>query len=211
MLLSPVALGTLAVPLPEPWPAVGADVAISYVGQLEVAAATVDELRAAGRRSLALQLDQRDPAAIAASVDSVVREWGGWTSWSTTPPEFGIPFTDLDTLTANISDRVLATNLRGPYLLARACAPHLRAHGVGRIVNIASLGGLYLASSSIAYSASKAGLIHLTRCLAVALAPDVTVNCIAPGLVEGTRMAQRMPENSPKWSGNRRCWGGWRA
>ena len=106
----------------------------------------------------------------------------------------GIPFTDLDALTADIWDRVLETNLRGPYLLARACAPHLRAHGAGRIVNIASLGGLYPASSSIAYSASKAGLIHLTRCLAVALAPDVTVNCIAPGLVEGTRMAQRMPE-----------------
>ncbi len=72
-------------------------------------------------------------------------------------------------------------------------ASHLRAHGAGRIVNIASAGGLYPASSSIAYSASKAGLIHLTRCLAVALAPDVTVNCIAPGLIEGTRMAHRMP------------------
>ena len=79
-------------------------------------------------------------------------------------------------------------------MLARACAPHLRAQGAGRIVNIASVGGLYPASSSIAYSASKAGLIHLTRCLAVALAPEVTVNCIAPGLVEGTRMARRMPE-----------------
>ena len=111
-----------------------------------------------------------------------------------TDPGFGIPFTDLDALTADIWDRVLETNLRGPYLLARAFAPHLRAHKAGRIVNIASLGGLYPASSSIAYSASKAGLIHLTRCLAVALAPDVTVNCIAPGLVEGTRMAQRIPE-----------------
>ena len=48
-------------------------------------------------------------------------------------------------------------------------------------------------SSSIAYSASKAGLIHLTRCLAVALAPSITVNCVAPGLVEGTRLAQRLP------------------
>jgi NAD(P)-dependent dehydrogenase (short-subunit alcohol dehydrogenase family) len=55
-------------------------------------------------------------------------------------------------------------------------------------------GGLYPASSSIAYSASKAGLIHLTRCLAVALAPDVTVNCIAPGLIESTHMAQRIPK-----------------
>ena len=106
----------------------------------------------------------------------------------------GIPFSDLDALTAEIWDRVLETNLRGPYLLARAFAPHLRAHGAGRIVNIASVGGLYPASSSIAYSASKAGLIHLTRCLAVALAPDVTVNCLAPGLIEGTRLAQRIPE-----------------
>jgi 3-oxoacyl-[acyl-carrier protein] reductase len=61
-------------------------------------------------------------------------------------------------------------------------------------VNIASVGGLYPASSSIAYSTSKAGLIHLTRCLAVALAPEVTVNCIAPGLIEGSRMAHRIPE-----------------
>ena len=177
----------------------GADVAISYVGQLEAAAMTVDALRVAGRRSLAVQLDQRDPVAIAAAVDSVVRECGrvdilvNNAAWN-----IGIPFTDLDTLTADIWDRVLETNLRGPYLLARACAPHMRAHGAGRIVNIASLGGLYPASSSIAYSASKAGLIHLTRCLAVALAPDVTVNCIAPGLVEGTRMAQRIPEEVAK-------------
>src|SRR5207244_4803529 len=54
--------------------------------------------------------------------------------------------------------------------------------------------GLYPARSSTAYAASKAGLMHLTRCLAVALSPDVTVNCIAPGLVEGIRMAQRIPE-----------------
>jgi 3-oxoacyl-[acyl-carrier protein] reductase len=49
--------------------------------------------------------------------------------------------------------------------------------------------------SSIAYASSKAGLNHLTHCLAVALAPDATVNCIAPGLVEGTRMAERVPED----------------
>jgi 3-oxoacyl-[acyl-carrier protein] reductase len=86
-----------------------------------------------------------------------------------------------------------ATNLRGPYLLARAAAKTMRAQGEGRIVNIASVGGLYPAASSIAYASMKAGLIHLTRCLAVALAPDVLVNCVAPGLVEGTRMAKRIP------------------
>ena len=127
----------------------GADVAISICWPAGSAAATVDALRAAGRRSLAVQLDQRDPAAIAASVDRVVRELGrvdilvNNAAWN-----IGIPFTDLDTLTADIWDRVLETNLRGPYLLARACAPHLRAHGAGRIVNIASLGGLYPASTA---------------------------------------------------------------
>ena len=173
----------------------GADVALSYVGYQEGATAVVKAVQAAGRRSLAVQLDQCDAAAIDAAVARVVGAFGrvdilvNNAAWN-----IGIPFTNLDALTAEIWDRVLATNLRGPYLLARAFAPHLRQHGAGRIVNIASLGGLYPASSSIAYSASKAGLIHLTRCLAVALAPDVTVNCIAPGLVEGSRMAQRLPE-----------------
>src|SRR5213594_3893637 len=175
--------------------AAGADVAISYVGHLEGATVTVDAMQAAGRRSLAVQLDQRNPVAIDAAVNMVLGEFGrvdilvNNAAWN-----IGISFTDLDALTADIWDRVLETNLRGPYLLARAFAPHLRAHRAGRIVNIASLGGLFPGSSSIAYSASKAGLIHLTRCLAVALAPEVTVNCVAPGLVEGTRIAQRLPE-----------------
>jgi len=173
----------------------GADVAISYIGYQEGAATTVDAVRGAGRRGLAVQLDQRDPSSIDASVDAVMGEFGrvdilvNNAAWN-----IGIPFSDLDTLTPGIWDRVLETNLRGPYLLSRAFAKHLRAHGAGRIVNIASAGGIYPGSSSIAYSSSKAGLIHLTRCLAVALAPDVTVNCIAPGLVEGTRMALRLPE-----------------
>jgi 3-oxoacyl-[acyl-carrier protein] reductase len=174
--------------------AAGTDVAISYVGHLKGATAAGDAVHAAGRRSIVVELDQRDPASIDAAVEAVMRAFGrvdilvNNAAWN-----IGIPFTDLDALTVDVWDRVLETNLRGPYLLARAFAPHLRAHGAGRIVNIASVGGLYPGSSSIAYSASKAGLIHLTRCLAVALAPEVTVNCVAPGLVEGTRMAQRLP------------------
>jgi 3-oxoacyl-[acyl-carrier protein] reductase len=174
--------------------AAGADVAISYVGHLAGATATVEAVQAMGRQGLAVLLDQRDSVAIEAAVAQVVGTFGQMdilvnnAAWN-----IGIPFPDLDALGAESWDRILDTNLRGPYLLARAVASHLRAHRAGRIVNIASVGGLYPASSSIAYSVSKAGLIHLTRCLAVALAPDVTVNCIAPGLIEGTRMAQRMP------------------
>src|SRR4029450_13557519 len=98
-----------------------------------------------------------------------------------------IPFADLDALTLEIWDRVHETNLRGPFLLSRSFASELRLHKAGRIVNIASLAGLAPGGSSIAYAASKAGLIHLTHCLAIALAPDVTVNCIPPGLVQATQ------------------------
>ena len=63
----------------------------------------------------------------------------------------------------------------------------MKAQGRGRIVNIASVAGLSPTGSSIAYAVSKAGLIHLTRCMAVALAPETLVNCVAPGLLEGTR------------------------
>jgi NAD(P)-dependent dehydrogenase (short-subunit alcohol dehydrogenase family) len=175
--------------------AAGVDVAISYIGNSERASSTVDAVQAVGRRSLAVQLDQRDPVAIDACFGKLLTELSridilvNNAAWN-----IGIPFSALDALTPDIWDRVLETNLRGPYLLARAFAPELRRHRGGRIVNIASLAGLVPGGSSIAYASSKAALIHLTHCLAVALAPDVTVNCIAPGLVEGTRMAERVPE-----------------
>jgi 3-oxoacyl-[acyl-carrier protein] reductase len=173
----------------------GADVVVSYVGDAGRADAAVEAIRKAGRQGHAVQLDQRDPRSIDACVERVLGHFGridiliNNAAWN-----IGIPFRDLDALTADIWDRVLETNLRGPFLLCRAFASELRRHKAGRIVNIASIAGLAPAGSSIAYAAGKSALIHLTHCLAVALAPDVTVNCIAPGLVEGTRMAERLPE-----------------
>jgi 3-oxoacyl-[acyl-carrier protein] reductase len=98
-----------------------------------------------------------------------------------------IPFSDLDALTPEVWDRIIEVNLTGPMRLSKAVAPLMKAQGRGRIVNIASVAGLAPTGSSIAYAVSKAGLIHLTRCLAVALAPEILVNCVAPGLLEGTR------------------------
>ena len=98
-----------------------------------------------------------------------------------------IPFPDLDGLTEEVWDQILAVNLTGPMRLIKAAAPAMRAQGQGRIVNIASVSGVGPTGSSIAYAVSKAGLIHLTRCMAVALAPETLVNCVAPGLLEGTR------------------------
>ena len=98
-----------------------------------------------------------------------------------------IPFTDLDNLTLEVWDKIMAVNLTGPMRLTKAVAPAMKAQGRGRIVNISSVAGLTPTGSSIAYAVSKAGLIHLTRCMAVALAPETLVNCVAPGLLEGTR------------------------
>jgi 3-oxoacyl-[acyl-carrier protein] reductase len=98
-----------------------------------------------------------------------------------------IPFTDLDNLTEEVWDKIMAVNLTGPMFLTKAVAPIMKAQGRGRVINISSVAGLGPQGSSIAYAVSKAGLIHLTKCMAVAMAPETLVNCVAPGLLEGTR------------------------
>ena len=173
----------------------GSTVVITYVGAEDLANQTVDEIKAQGGNASALRLDQRDPNEIEAIISQVSQDQGRLdilvnnAAWN-----IGIPFPNLEELTAEIWDRVLETNLRAPFLLARAAASLLKADGGGHIVNISSAGGISPGSSSIAYSSSKAGLNHLTRCLAVAMSPDVAVNCVAPGLVENTRMANRLPD-----------------
>ena len=98
-----------------------------------------------------------------------------------------IAFQDLDGLTIEEWTKIIDINLTGPMRLSKAVAPVMKAQERGRIVNIASVAGLSPTGSSIAYAVSKAGLIHLTRCMAVALAPETLVNCVAPGLLDGTR------------------------
>jgi 3-oxoacyl-[acyl-carrier protein] reductase len=104
----------------------------------------------------------------------------------------GVPFADLDALKPEIWQKILHANTTGPFLMARAVTPIMRAQGSGRIVNIGSVAGYKPGGSSIAYAVSKAALAHLTRCLALALAPEILVNCVAPGLLEGTAMTERM-------------------
>ena len=171
----------------------GAHVAITYLERRDAARETCAAVEALGRRAWSVALDQTSADAIPAAVEAAAGHFGRLdalvnnAAWN-----ISIPFPDLQTLDAAVWDRLFSTNLRGPYLLARAAAPRLKASGAGRIVNIASAAGLHPGGSSIAYATSKAGLIHLTRCLAVALAPEVSVNCVAPGLMEGTRMTSRL-------------------
>jgi 3-oxoacyl-[acyl-carrier protein] reductase len=190
--------GVLGIAIARALARAGADVGITYLERLDAARETCAAVEALGRRAFSVALDQTDAGAIPGAIEAAARHFGRLdalvnnAAWN-----IAIPFPDLETLDAATWDRLFSTNLRGPYLLCRAAAPRLKAGGSGRIVNIASVAGLNPGGSSIAYATSKAGLIHLTRCLAVALAPEVTVNCVAPGLMEGTRMTSRLrPETA---------------
>ena len=190
--------GTLGITIARALAAAGAHVGITYLERKEAARETCAAVETHGRKAWSVALDQTDAGAIPPAIQATLGHFGrldmlvnnaGW--------NIAIPYPDLETLDAATWDRLFATNLRGPYLICRAAAPHLKKSGAGRIVNIASVAGLNPGGSSIGYATSKAGLIHLTRCLAVAMAPDVTVNCVAPGLMEGTRMTSRLrPETA---------------
>jgi 3-oxoacyl-[acyl-carrier protein] reductase len=167
----------------------GAHVAVMYAASRDDAEALARELAARHQvKAAALACDIADPAAVARLVADVLAHFGR-IDILVNDAAFNkaIPFADLDALTEEVWEKIMAVNLTGPMRLTRAVAPAMKAQGQGRIVNIASVAGLSPTGSSIAYAVSKAGLIHLTRCMAVALAPEVLVNCVAPGLLEGTR------------------------
>lgn len=171
----------------------GANVALTHLGHRDEGVAVCREIEAKGRKACLVHLDQTDPASCEAAVEKTVGFLGRLdivvNNAAVNQP---VPFQDLDGLTPEIWDRLLDTNLRGPFLLSRAAARHLKRQDQGRIINISGFPGLTPMGSSIALAVSKAGLIHLTHCLAVALAPSITVNCVAPGMMEGTRMSSRV-------------------
>ncbi|MFM9939917.1 MAG: SDR family NAD(P)-dependent oxidoreductase [Hyphomicrobiaceae bacterium] len=141
-----------------------------------------------GVEAAAIGCDLAVPADIARMVDTVVKRFGRLDILvNDAAYNIAIPFKDLDKLTLEEWNKIMTINLTGPMLAIKAVGGVMQAQGSGRIVNISSVAGLGPTGSSIAYAVSKAGLIHLTKCMAVALAPQVLVNCVAPGLLEGTR------------------------
>ena len=171
----------------------GVHIAVTHLGHRDEGVALCRELEATGRKALLVHLDQSNPDSCEAAVEKTVQFHGRLdilvNNAAVNQP---VPFQDLDGLTPEIWDRLLNTNLRGPFLMTRAAARHLKQNRQGRVVNISGFPGLTPLGSSIALAVSKAGLIHLTRCLSVALAPAITVNCVAPGLMVGTRMSSRV-------------------
>jgi 3-oxoacyl-[acyl-carrier protein] reductase len=168
--------------------AAGANIAIVYAKSEDEAEKVAGEIRGHDVEAATFQCDVTQPAQVARMVGQVLARFGRLDILiNDAAYNKSIPFSDLDGLTIEEWSKIIDVNLTGPMHAIKAVAPVMQKQGRGRIVNIASIAGLIPGGSSIAYAVSKAGLIHLTRCMSVALAPDVLVNCVAPGLLEGTR------------------------
>jgi 3-oxoacyl-[acyl-carrier protein] reductase len=167
----------------------GVHIAVMYAQSREQAETVASGLVAEhGVDAMAFGCDITDGAAVERLIEAVTEKFGQLDILvNDAAYNKAIPFADLDNLTMEEWDKIMAVNLTGPMRLTKAVAPVMKAQGTGRIVNISSVAGLSPTGSSIAYAVAKAGLVHLTRCMAVALAPETLVNCVAPGLLEGTR------------------------
>ena len=159
----------------------GADVIINYRNSKKESEEAAAQISAMGRRALAVQADVSKKNDVQTMFAGVEKEFGRLDILvNNAGMFFSAKFEDL---TEEQWDRILDTNLKSQFLCCQAAAPLLRRSGAGRIINFASLGGLLAWPSYTHYCVSKAGVIMLTRCLARALAPEITVNAIAPGTI----------------------------
>src|SRR5574340_216097 len=160
----------------------GADVAFSHRDSRRGALEEAEAIRRHGRRVFVGPADARVPGEMAAFVDEAAAALGGIDFLVNNVGVFRqIP---LHELTEEALDEAFDVNVKAAVMASRAAVPHLRARGSGSIVNVASLGAFRPWASHLAYCASKAALVMATRCLALALAPDIRVNAIAPGILD---------------------------
>jgi len=119
-----------------------------------------------------------------------------------------VEYRDLDALTEALWTQTLAVNLTGPFLCSKAVAKVMQAQGQGqgRIISVASTSSLRPSGSSIAYAVSKAGVIHLTRCLARALAPEILVSAVPPALWRSQGWGSGWAKPSASASSRTRHW-----
>ena len=176
----------------------GSRIAIGYHSGKQRAESVRDKLAESGGESIIVQIDQSNVESIENAVSQVVDELGSLdilvNNAAMASGGHDLPPGDLHAFTPEIWDEMIAVNLRGPYLVARAAADNLRDSNWGRVVNIGSTLGLGDWYMDRAFAPSKAAIVPLTRFLAASLAPDVTVNCVAPGLMIETGLGSGGPE-----------------
>jgi 3-oxoacyl-[acyl-carrier protein] reductase len=174
----------------------GFDVAVNFSRSESAARAVAEEAERAGAKTLLVKADVADEGAVRAMADAVGVHFGrldvlvnnaGTTT--DTPPS------DLDGLSMEDWDRIFAVNVRGTFQVTRACVPLLRRSAPASVVNLASVVGVRPGPQPFPYAASKAAIVNLTRTLAGALGPEIRVNAVAPGWMEGEWMEHALGEN----------------
>jgi NAD(P)-dependent dehydrogenase (short-subunit alcohol dehydrogenase family) len=158
----------------------GANVAITYLDSQAEAERTVHALAAHDVDALAVRCDLSDPESIQQTVASVIDEFGQLDLLVNNAGIFASEA--LEDISVEQWDAMFTTNTRAPFLMAKAAHPHLRK-ARGRILNIGSLGGLHPWATHAHYCTSKAALHMLSQTMAKAWAPEISVNCIAPGMI----------------------------
>jgi NAD(P)-dependent dehydrogenase (short-subunit alcohol dehydrogenase family) len=158
----------------------GADVAITYNGSKAEAQETVEALQQLNVGAMAVACDVRNIDSVQAAVAAVVERFSGLDILVNNAGTFETAA--LQSITLAQWDKMFETNTRGPFLMAQAAYPHLR-EARGRIINIGSLGGMHPWPTHAHYCTSKAALHMLTQTMAKAFAPEISVNCVAPGMV----------------------------
>jgi NAD(P)-dependent dehydrogenase (short-subunit alcohol dehydrogenase family) len=176
----------------------GCRLAVNYVVEPELAAATVDEIRSHGGRAFAVAADVGVADDVRRMVDEVVAQFGTLDILvNNAATQTWTPFLEV---TEEEWDRVIRTNLKGCFLCTQAAGRQMKAQGGGAIVNIGSGCNKVPFPSLVAYTASKGGIEMLTKVAAAELAPHrIRVNCVAPGAVEVERTRLELPDYAGTW------------
>jgi 3-oxoacyl-[acyl-carrier protein] reductase len=174
----------------------GYDVVVNFSRSEDAAKVTAREAAAAGARTLLYRADVSDDAGVRAMIAAAEKEFGrldvlinnAGTTVDLEPKNF-------DDMTVEAWNRVFAVNVLGVFLVTRAVTPLLRISPNGCIVNTCSIAGLRPSAQPLPYAASKAAVANLTKTLANALGPQIRVNAVAPGWIEGDWMKRTLAEN----------------
>ncbi len=158
----------------------GANVAVTFRASDGAAEKTLFDFAQRDAQGMALRCDVRDPLSVKEAVAAVVDEYGGVDLLVNNAGMFET--TALEEISVEQWDAMFETNTRGPFLVSQAAHPHLK-EARGRIINIGSLGGMHPWATHGHYCTSKAALHMLTQVMAKAWAPEISVNCIAPGMI----------------------------
>jgi len=167
----------------------GANVAFTFRSSTNEADQTLKEIKAKGVEALAFECDLRRSESAKDAVKTVLKRFGQIHLLINNAGVFET--SNIEAITADQWDEVFAVNVRAPFLVSQSCIPSLRSVR-GRIINMGSLGGEKPWATHAHYCSSKAALHMLTQVMAKSLAPEIAVNCVAPGMID-TETGEKTP------------------